>query len=223
LEAFEQFVLKDKKKKNKGSHTLLSSAKIRFKLWDSPYQNLPETLEIILKELKSIRPDFSVDNISQYFLSARERVLLNDMAVVYIQQNERDKAINLWKTLVETNDNSVELVRFKHPKGWLVDAINLARALYEAERYDESLELLEEIFATAKNPADLRYVINYMQYKSMCLIKMGRTNEGAPLFKQCIAIAYGLQGSGTEQWLGMNYAKMKEEYEKMCGVPCELG
>jgi DNA-binding XRE family transcriptional regulator len=219
-EGFEKFVVSKKKKKNELSYHYMLAAKIRFHLWETPYKNLDIALENILKLLKRIRPDFSVEKIPGYFLSIRERLLINDMAVVFIQQGERDKAINIWRMLVDAkNDYSTGVLRAKPPKLWAGDALNLSRALMQAERYEECLALLEEIYAHANNPEDLQYIFMYMEYKSTCLLKLGEKEKGDALYKKAVAVAYGFQGLNAQHWLGVDYNQMKKEYEEICGTP----
>lgn len=104
------------------------------------------TPEQCLEELKkqlSVTLNVETDEIFKHELTTEEHSILNEMAVIYYENQEEDKAIQIWEQQVESFSGSRIHPAF-HILGWELAMGNLASGMEEHKKPLTSIDICKE-------------------------------------------------------------------------------
>ena len=176
-----------------------------------PHADEPRAIENALAYLRLMRPDFDFDKISEYLLSDTEMALLNTISIAYSSMQDLDNSIHL-KMMIKDNIKKQHLLGADYIKRYKDYLRNLAKNLLHAKRYEEALALVEEGIALCTSLEDTAIYMMFLDYKSHCLIYMGRKEEGDALQKRVIHFVYAVDG-----FIFFNLADAKSDFEELQG------
>jgi len=181
------------------------------------YLNPVIAIEYALECLQITRPGFDVEKIPDYYLATHEYRLLTSLALAH-EHNNIVNALDLWRKLkANIEKNYGESIR-SNANEWYRDLLNnIAIALFRNELYEECLGVAESGLSLARATYNMLHFCTHLTCKAYCLMKLGREDEGKPLCKKAILLAYALDGTA-----GQNFVSSKSEYEEMFGGKLEL-
>ena len=155
--------------------------------------------------LKHHRPDFDLDLISGYFLSHDEKLIINNIAIIYKELKGLPAALEIWLKLKENHNrdymSSINDVSYTN----LVMNIAIAQKLLG--RWDDCLEIAKEGYADSMTRHDMRSFSRFLYQKAFCLMKLGKKEEGRALYKKFLMFAYVLDG-----YCAINFETVRKEF-----------
>jgi len=108
---------------------------------DGPYPPR-ERRELILQALRLTSPHFDPSDINSLRYTMEETLLINQIAVTYNQEGNRETAISVYRQLLDyLRQNSAQLPRY--PAQVIMVTFNYALALVHEERYAEAITAME--------------------------------------------------------------------------------
>jgi len=108
---------------------------------DGPYPP-KERRELILQALRLTSPHFDSSDINSLRYTMEETLLINQIAVTYNQEGDRETAISVYRQLLQyLQQNSSQLPRY--PAQVIMVTFNYALALVHEERYEEAVTAIE--------------------------------------------------------------------------------
>lgn len=148
-------------------------------------KDLPKAREILLDALKIMHPFFDIDNISKPLFS-EDILILNTFANTYSQEINYEKAINIFKILVDivkskSNDN-IDSIRTL-----IMLEYNLSRVLGRADYYKECLAFSEEAIELSIRSGTMTYLGELFMNKAYALCSIhSRKEEGILALKDAL-------------------------------------
>lgn len=176
--------------------------------------------ELIEKVLKLRRPDFSLDKIEGYYLTFDEFLHLNTLATCIVQTRGLEEALGFWQRLKACYEkhysagraNAYANQQARVAYGNLV--MNIAIALKLLGRHEECLAVAEEQCGGAIRNNKMMEFSRYLYQRAFCLMKLGRRDEGRPLYRKFFGLADALDGH-----YNISLETVKKEYEEQFGEP----
>ena len=180
------------------------------------YKDTALSIQYIMEYIKQVRPDFEIDNIPEYFLSADEAKDINLLAILYRDTEGVSKALEIWQKLRENYEKEHQIavnsdITYRELR------FNISLALKYAERFEECLEMAEAGIELSKAYCDMRTYVAYLHQKAWCLMKLEHPKEGEEVFKNVLRFAYVLDG-----WAQINFQTIKQEYKDVFGGTLDL-
>lgn len=128
-----------------------------------------EVIDLLEKAIRLTYPNYNTESIS-FLLSYEEVTILNNIAISYAIDNQIKKAIDIFYSLKKFYDlhvvNIEEALRTKH-----MVLANLIEALDIAGRYDECIEIADEVIKNSKETARTRWLAKAERIKAQALYK----------------------------------------------------
>lgn len=97
-----------------------------------------EVLELLWKALKMTLPLRNLENMTDYVLTKQEVFILNGIGIVYGENGQREKAIQIYKNILECYKNS-KMISLYQAYGILLVLDGLTSYLEETDCFDEAL------------------------------------------------------------------------------------
>jgi len=178
--------------------------------------NAEQGIKYAFEALKLLRPDFEINEIPNYFLSAREMDFIMDVAILYGGVGDVEKCIEIKRLLLYSMERAYAM---NHAGSvWMyeryLDCIhNLALSLLQlARRYDEVLQLIEEHEDKFKSAVSESVYFRILSIKAYALIYIGRKQDGEELFKKFILYLYAKENTVLAMDMTIEYhLKLFEE------------
>jgi len=171
--------------------------------------------EYAIKFLQINRPNFELDNISDYLLSDDETILISLLAIIYRDLEGLPKALEIWLKLKQNYEKNYKL---KTPNMAHRDLLtNIALAYKHLERWEDCLQAAEEGMDMSLNNHDMRTYSRHLHLKGWSLLKLGRKDEGQVMYKKFLMFAYVLDG-----YAAMKFETDKKEYLAEFGDKLDL-
>lgn len=128
-----------------------------------------QVIDLLEKAIRLTYPNFNTESVS-FLLSYEELTILNNIAVSYAIDEQIKKAIDIFYNLKKFYDlhvvNIEEALRTK-----LMVLTNLIQALDIAGRYDECIEIADEVIKACKETARVRWLAKAELIKAQVLYK----------------------------------------------------
>ena len=180
--------------------------------------------ECSVKAIELFRPDFDLEKIDTYFLTKRERALIIDIATTYSLAGETQKEIEILERLKNNLEkNHKDFLRSPILKDdYLTLLSNIGMSYKDLEMWEKCLQHNEYSINIFLNAENIRSYAICLDSMAMCLMRLGRINEGKECYKRLLMFFYGL-GSGYEK---LNIPKLiaitKGGYEKDFGDTIDI-
>lgn len=147
--------------------------------------NLPKAREILLNALKIIHPSFDIDNITKPLFS-EDILILNTFANTYVEEENYEKAINIFKTLVDIvkskSNDDIDSMRTL-----IMLEYNLSRVLGRADYYKECLIVAEEAIELSTRSGTMTSLGELLMNKAYALCSIhSRKEEGILALKDAL-------------------------------------
>lgn len=140
-------------------------------------------LPILEEAIKISIPYFKEENLDRYLLAKVDMEIVNMMAILYNNDNERGKAIQLLKKLKENFDRRFLDTQSKGGQYTLI-IYNLTKYLGMAGQYKEAINLCEDGIDTCIETGIMTNLPSLAFNKAACLLELGDEDTAAALFTQ---------------------------------------
>ena len=182
------------------------------------HQDSARALGYQIEEMKLHRPDFDINNVNDYFLSAEEIAILSNMVTPYQQLEGQEKGIEILEAIIfileRDYSNNIRGNGLNHL--YFGNLINLCSAYKKTERWDDCITTAEKVMKYYVGDLDTLQYAYSLHYKAFSLLKLGKKDEGEALYKKFLLYVYIFEGYAK---LGSEY---KEEFVKEFGYKLDL-
>ena len=142
---------------------------------------------IILERLKEAArfniPSFDEKKIPDYFLSRQDLRIINMMAIIYHEEGELDKAIEIMLALKENFDRK-SICKNHRGKNYPLIIYNLTKYLNMLDRHKEVIELCDTGIEVCRYTGFHYQLPTIAANKASSLFKLGFKEESEELFRQ---------------------------------------
>lgn len=176
-----------------------------------PYKDTQLCLECAMECMKLSRPDFDIDRLDEYLVSPSELSLLSLIAIAYGDLEGASKTIEILLKLKESYDKQY-MVNVHTSRRYRELLFNIATALKNAGRYEESLKISGDGLKYALTHSEMRTCLMYLRQRGLCLAALGCKEEGKNEYKKSLMLAYIMDGHSV-----VGFEDAKKEYEEVFG------
>ena len=145
-----------------------------------------DAVKKLLEAIRMSTPMFDESRVAEYRLTYNEFYVISDMASRIFETGEKDRAINLVKSLIKSRVNSRTS---EEDRATLFPAAmsNLSTMLGRAGKYKESLKICNEAIEICREYNNMRFLPGILHNKASCLKKTG---EEEHVYKTDLIRAY---------------------------------
>lgn len=158
--------------------------------------------EFLNEAIKITTPKFKEEDISKYFLTKIDTAIVNAFAIVYGEEGQLDKAVNI---LYELKKNFESRFIDNESKGRHYPMVieNLVRYLTRAKKYKEAIEVSDIGIKFCIEGSHMRLLPRIIVNKAMCLYEIGGDKEECKKLLRQAYYNYEMRG----QFDSMEYIK----------------
>jgi len=193
-----------------------------------PYVNTKLALDYAFEYMKIFRPDFEIEKIPTYFLSANDIRIINIFSNAYHSLGEIEKSIqisymlldNLAKNYYANIDNILKVTRVNVTNNLVQKLLAVATETKSLERFEECIQVANKGLAMLKGLND--NIVTYFRLlycKAYALMCLGRKDEAGLLMKRCILFSHAM---GEDIPFDMAVDFKKSDLEKNFGYKLEI-
>lgn len=139
-------------------------------------------LERLLEAIKLTHPSFELSTIKNGLYSFDEVALINQIAVVYSENKESEKAIGIWEQLLRNiDDRFFKIAPVRTQKDLIL--YGLSRELLIEEKYKKALEYAEEGKQLSIDFGIYQHLPGFIIILAECEYRLENINRSKELFK----------------------------------------
>ena len=155
-----------------------------------------KAIEVLEKTIKFTRPDYSIENIQNYFFTNHELHTFNLLAATYYRTGKGyDVTVSIFNAIKKHLEAGL-LFSESDNQFYLMIMYNLAYLEQAEGRYEEALKYSQEFILIAKQKNHVRYLCNFSRLIALSKIKLAKHREaemeGAALYRKYLYLVYGL-------------------------------
>lgn len=184
---------------------------LRFKAMylSSPEFNNPETaLAVLMESFRINRPNFEAEKIDTYILTSTEMSSVNTLAIIHNRLYGAEKGVEVWTRLRVSMEKGYIDEETKKSV-YLPVLFNIAKNSNLLNNLNESLEACDTGIPLAKRYNDIILYCKFLAWKSLCLLKMDRKEEGIAC---CVQTCHLFLGLGEQEQYDDFKAEMEHDY-----------
>jgi len=214
LEQDERFT----KAKATSGYRLLLNLKIIYYI-DSPSKDLDLAIECCLERLKLFRPNFNLNDVENYVLTAEELNIIDCLLEAYTLLNRYDEAIEYRKKIIANFERQYLAMTLRVLEAYAWSLSFFTHTLLRAGRYEEAVEAANKgIDVTFGERTMSRQFQDCTLHKAKALMKLGQKEEGEELMKRFLAYLYSM----SKDEILPEYESTQKEFEKDFGYKLTL-
>jgi len=167
------------------------------------YLNVSLAIECALECLKTMRPNFELSNVPDYYLAVNEYRLLLVLAKSYVESGDFDTGIQLYYMLKANMEKkysyAMGVAHVNHTVNTQYRSMLyfMQIALFRSKRYVEAIQLAEEGISIAIAARDFSDYANYCGILGNCYHKLGQTEKMYEFYKRYYLIIYLFDGHAS--------------------------
>ena len=153
----------------------------------SPYPPA-ERRQRLLDILRMTQPHFDPEHISELCYSIEETELINQIAITYIDQEEHQKAITIYRRILECIQRPGRRLSAQFAGQFILLSTGYARELDVMKRYEESLEVAQRARRTCIKYGHYYCLPVLLAIMANCHAHLNRREEAARLYVHALCI-----------------------------------
>ena len=169
-------LLHDLEKKDLAKRPLISQFVMFVNVIVDKEMPMDQALDILYKAIQMSIPDFNENNVSEYRLTYNEIYIITGIAIRLNSMGERDRSINLTRSIIESRENSRVS---EEDKADIFPALmaNLSTMLGVTGKFKESLTCCNQALEICREYNNLRFIPNILYNIASCHRKMGEEEQ----------------------------------------------
>lgn len=168
-------------------------------------KNNYEVKKLVLEALEITIPYYSERYISSYFLTDQEVRLINLLSIIYYNENNMNKAIEVLEKLKEALDSS-RIDESQKSKLYPFILYNLSKYYGLNKKYLESIKICDYAKNICVSTNNLRLLPSIIYNKAYCLYELGYKEECKNLIYQ-VYYTFDIMEEYDKKNVAKNYAK----------------
>jgi len=184
-------------------------------------KNPERALDYALRLLTLRRPDFDINKLDQYFLSAFEISMAGIIAAIYIELYGHEKAAEIRRMVIRNYEKNYTAKNYAIQNAYIVQLCGLANNLLEIKQYEECIEVASQAIeiATGNNYA-ARLYMESIRPKALALRHLNQTKEAEHLYKRYLMHIWAMGEHMDAQ--NTLFDEEKKTWETRFGYPLDL-